>query len=103
MTGHVHAEAMALYAEDAKETEKPWERWQARTIDPSNKYWRDITSHPNWSDHTEYRRRPNVCVQFLDGNWVVLLDTKCIALLDKRPTPSLTTAIVEECLSSTIK
>ena len=26
--GHIHAAAMAEYAKDALETDKPWERWE---------------------------------------------------------------------------
>ena len=26
--GHIHAAAMAEYAKDAAETNKPWERWE---------------------------------------------------------------------------
>lgn len=26
--GHIHAAAMAEYAKDAAETDKPWERWE---------------------------------------------------------------------------
>ena len=29
---HRHAELMKIYAEDAMETEKPWERWQIMCI-----------------------------------------------------------------------
>ena len=28
MAKHIHAENMALYAQDAQETDKPWERWE---------------------------------------------------------------------------
>ncbi len=31
MTGHVHAASMELYAQDAKETEAPWGRWQHKS------------------------------------------------------------------------
>lgn len=30
MSKHIHAELMAQYAQDAAETDKPWERWQVR-------------------------------------------------------------------------
>lgn len=52
--GHVHAEFMAMYAEDAKVTTKPWELWEFRT---NRGVWWDCTEHPSWDD-TEYRRKP---------------------------------------------
>lgn len=55
--GHVHAELMAMYAEDAKETDRPWERWEFRNKDSSN--WIPIDgTHPIWTYRAEYRRKP---------------------------------------------
>lgn len=53
--GHVHAESMALYAEDAKTTDKPWELWQVK--DRSGIWWECI-DNPVWGRDTEYRRKP---------------------------------------------
>lgn len=53
--GHVHAESMALYAEDAKTTDKPWELWQVKDIDG---IWDDHNNSPIWLAHAEYRRKP---------------------------------------------
>lgn len=54
---HKHAELMALYAQDAMETETPWERWEYRQIGIS--VWDTITrGHPNWLYNFEYRRKP---------------------------------------------
>lgn len=61
---HPHAESMKLYAEDAAETDKPWERWEFRR--PGSKRgncWVSFTGlgdqpHPSWSDGCEYRRKP---------------------------------------------
>jgi len=33
-SGHKHAENMLESAQDAMETETPWERWECRRIDP---------------------------------------------------------------------
>lgn len=55
--GHVHAELMAQYAEDAKETDRPWERWQVELIAHVSGY---ITCecHPSWQPEQVYRRKP---------------------------------------------
>lgn len=52
---HPHAENMRLYAEDAAEIDKPWERWEFSFMsDP----WKQCIQHPNWQGITEYRRKP---------------------------------------------
>lgn len=53
--GHVHADLMALYAEDAKTTDKPWELWQTKTAD---KPWGDLKRTPEWDPRYLYRRKP---------------------------------------------
>lgn len=53
--GHVHAENMALYAEDAKTTDKPWELWQ---IKDARGEWRDLTCNPSFAAHLGYRQKP---------------------------------------------
>lgn len=55
--GHVHAELMAQYAEDAKETDRPWERWQVELIAHVSGY---ITCecNPSWEPEHVYRRKP---------------------------------------------
>ena len=52
--GHIHAAAMAEYAKDALETDKPWERWE---VSFSGGFI-GVTGHPNWSVNHEYRRKP---------------------------------------------
>ncbi len=52
--GHVHAELMAQYAEDARETSRPWERWQHSA--PGK--WRDCAGHPQFDEEVQYRRKP---------------------------------------------
>lgn len=56
MTAHVHADLMARYAKDAKETDKPWERWQFSSgCIPGE--WSDCTTNPNWRLEFTYRRK----------------------------------------------
>ena len=53
--GHVHAELMAQYAEDAREHEEPWKLWEIKGDDG---VWKSCYTHPVWSNTTEYRRKP---------------------------------------------
>ena len=39
MKGHIHAELMAQYAEDAKTTDKPWDKYEIRNIFEGNTFW----------------------------------------------------------------
>ena len=52
--GHIHAELMALYAEDAKQNDEPWELWQHEATGT----WIDCVSHPGWCSDSQYRRKP---------------------------------------------
>ena len=54
--GYIHAAAMAEYAKDAAETDKPWERWEVSFNDG----FVGVTGHPNWSVNHQYRRKPKV-------------------------------------------
>ena len=47
---------MLLYAQDAAETDKPWERWEILR----GKAWCDLTENPTWIEYMEYRRKPQV-------------------------------------------
>ena len=53
--GHIHAAAMAEYAKDAAETDKPWERWEVTT---HRGEWVALWCHPYWKEESEYRRKP---------------------------------------------
>lgn len=53
--GHIHAENMALYAEDAKSHAEPWKLWQSKTGDS---LWWGCPSYPLWDPESEYRRKP---------------------------------------------
>jgi len=53
---HIHAEKMMEYAQDAMETDEPWERWEFCTkVNPD---WPTLGSHPSWSTDVGYRRKP---------------------------------------------
>ena len=56
-TAHKHAALMLQYAQDALETETPWERWQIRVLDTEG--WLDCASGIGFSDLCEYRRKPH--------------------------------------------
>ena len=59
MAGHKHAQQMMDYAEDAKVSDTPWDKWQM-SIDPRyrpNEY-HDLGGHPSWSTDHSYRRKP---------------------------------------------
>lgn len=53
---HRHAELMLQYAQDAMETDKPWERWEYMPEGELN--GRSLTTHPKWLLIHEYRRKP---------------------------------------------
>lgn len=54
--GHPHAALMALYAQDAAETDKPWERWEVRS--PGHGSWAGFIGDPTWDTRVQYRRKP---------------------------------------------
>jgi hypothetical protein len=66
MSKHVHADLMLQYAQDAQETDKPWERWQLKepemivnmtsTVDADG--FLNCVRHPKWDKDTQYRRKP---------------------------------------------
>ena len=57
--GHIHADLMLQYAQDAQETDKPWERWEMRL--PANKTWSNCTDGDmHFSSMFEYRRKPKM-------------------------------------------
>jgi len=53
---HPHAENMRLYAEDAMETDKPWERWEYESHMLGG--WKPVACHPYWEQDIRYRRKP---------------------------------------------
>ena len=56
--GHIHAELMAQYAEDAKQYDRPWEMWQHG----GHEDWVGCTTHPSWHKDHSYRRKPRSTV-----------------------------------------
>ena len=55
--GHIHAAAMAEYAKDAAETDKPWERWEFSYGGEKVGAFFSLAGHPNWDADREYRRK----------------------------------------------
>lgn len=57
MTAHIHSELMMQYAQDAMETNTPWELWEWRKAN-SNELWDELETNPTWCEYNEYRRKP---------------------------------------------
>lgn len=55
MAAHIHAENMKLYAQDAAETDKPWERWECCNV--YREGWLELCTPPDWTA-ANYRRKP---------------------------------------------
>ena len=53
--GHIHAELMAQYAEDAMAHSEPWKLWQIKT---GSFDWIDCKFSPTWDPSCEFRRKP---------------------------------------------
>ena len=56
MTAHKHHVNMMLYAQDAAETDTPWDRWDYK----GRVRWINVQGgmHPQWYPDAEYRRKP---------------------------------------------
>ena len=66
---HKHAELMMQYAQDAMETDKPWELWEYSHS--SSNGWRNLDKMPSWCIANEYRRKPKmISVTLMDGEVV---------------------------------
>lgn len=50
-----HADLIEQYAQDWKETDTPWERWEYKLSDVTE--WYETSTHPIWDDEYEYRRK----------------------------------------------
>ena len=66
---HKHAELMMQYAQDAMETDKPWERWEFR-VDLYSK-WIELTGNTVWYEDIQYRRKPKMISVTLASGEVV--------------------------------
>ena len=69
MTAHKHAALMLQYAQDAMETDKPWERWEWRDIyhDGDDAPWKQLSFHPVWHMDSEFRRKPQTIKVTVNG------------------------------------
>ena len=56
MTAHKHAALMLQYAQDAAETDTPWERWEVGIKGE----WYPLSANPDWELTQGYRRKPQV-------------------------------------------
>lgn len=58
MKRHIHAELMMQYAQDAMETDKPWERWEF--YGSLSEGWMSVEAaiSPVWWPDVQYRRKP---------------------------------------------
>ena len=57
MTAHKHAALMLQYAQDAAETDRPWEQWEYKL---HGEPWFECERNPTWPENVEYRRKPQV-------------------------------------------
>ena len=64
---HKHAELMMQYAQDAMETDKPWERWEIFIKDS----WRDLGECFFFAKEEEYQRKPKMISVTLANGEVV--------------------------------
>lgn len=53
---HVHADNMLLFAQDAMETDRPWDRWEGRADGEGE--WTPARGNPSWNPSHQYRRKP---------------------------------------------
>lgn len=51
---HPHADSMLLYAQDAAETDTPWEQWE---FGKEHSPFFPCLAHPTWHEDNKYRRR----------------------------------------------
>ena len=79
---HKHAELMMQYAQDAMETDKPWERWEMKY--PTEKDWLTLDCNPLWQGAIEYRRKPKMISVTLMNGEVVSWPAPHRAELNKR-------------------
>ena len=66
---HKHAELMMQYAQDAMETDKPWELWEYSHS--SSNGWRNLDEMPSWLIGNDYRRKPKMLSVTLASGEVV--------------------------------
>ena len=87
MPAHKHADLMRLYAEDALETDKPWELWEYSQDDGTTWHGFDAGVQPCWLVNTEYRRKPKTIT--INGRELVAPERVAPAVGAKYWIPSL--------------
>ncbi len=70
MPKHIHAELMAQYAQDAMETDKPWELWEC----DSGKGWIEGLGPFLFDPCYKYRRKPKT---FMCNGWILWNGGEC--------------------------
>ena len=58
---------MLLYAEDAAESDTPWDRWRFRSHFDREPKWLNTNTHPCWYFKSEYERIPAVKTISING------------------------------------
>ena len=58
MTGHIHADLMAMYAEDAKTHAEPWLLWELFDKKGGATWHACTKDMSNWHPYFDYRRKP---------------------------------------------
>ena len=87
MTAHKHAALMLQYAQDAMETDKPWERWEVKVaadVQP-NVMFQGMSFHPEWYVCNEYRRKPQPIKVSVNGKNIEFPEPVKIAPPDGTP------------------
>lgn len=65
MAKHIHAELMVQYAQDALETETPWERWEySKSYDDK---WQELVNNPHFYLDVKYRRKQETLSISING------------------------------------
>lgn len=80
---HPHAQLMGRYADDATETDTPWEQWEERNWDEPT--WHPCLTHPTWNALMQYRRKPGAAMTFCtsDGDTIAMTpDRKHLQFFD---------------------
>lgn len=74
MTAHKHAALMLQYAQDAAETDRPWERWEYSDTVTLNQHreeirddWFDCRDNPDWHPNVKYRRKSKTIKVTVNG------------------------------------
>lgn len=87
---HKHAENMKLYAQDAAETDTPWERWEYRDPTCIPTFWKPCERTPFWDNRREYRRKPRT---------IIIIGSRNVPAPEKNP-PSFNSQYYMPSLSS---